>query len=66
MDYFDPASPEDFAHHLAKLVMDEERQRCLASAAVEQVAGYTWQNASRLTWGALLERYQSAKEERQR
>ena len=66
VDYFDPASPEDFAHHLAKLVMDEERQRCLASAAVEQVAGYTWQKASRLTWGALLEGYQSAKEEQQR
>lgn len=51
--YFDPANPEDFARHLTELVADEARQRQLASAAMERVAGYDWEQAAGLTWQAI-------------
>lgn len=56
--YFDPANPGEFARCLAELVIDEERQHCLANSAMERVAGYTWERAAKLTWGALAETYQ--------
>jgi len=57
--YFDPGNPSEFAHQLASLVADEERQQSLASAAMEQTKDYTWQRAARLTWSALAVTYQS-------
>jgi glycosyltransferase involved in cell wall biosynthesis len=55
VEYFDPSDPEDFALHLAGLAADEERQHSLAKAALEQVSGYTWEQAASVTWRALID-----------
>ncbi|MGZ8983663.1 MAG: glycosyltransferase family 4 protein [Methylotenera sp.] len=59
VDYFDPSEPEDFARHLAELMSDEVLQSRLASAAVKEVANYTWEHAAYLTWNAIAEINQS-------
>lgn len=56
--YFDPENLAEFARCLTELVIDEELQHRLASAAMERVAGYTWEHAAKLTWSALAETHQ--------
>ena len=51
--YFDPAKPEDFVLHLTALMSDDVRQSQLAKAAMEQVANFTWERASKVTWDAI-------------
>ena len=53
--YFDPSNSEDFAHNLAALVANEERQYLIANAAISRVAHFTWERAAGLTWNALAE-----------
>lgn len=53
VEYFDPSNPGDFARHLEKLASDEDRQSRLASAAVKEVAKYTWEQAADITWKAI-------------
>lgn len=51
--YFDPASPEDFARQLGRLVSDEALQSRLGNAAMKDTEKYTWEHAAQITWDAI-------------
>ena len=59
VEYFDPAKPENFARQLAMLVSDDERQLRMASAAMKQVADFTWERTASCSWKAIAAIYQN-------
>lgn len=53
VDYFDPASPEEFAERVLALRGDAPRCSVLAARAVQRSLLYDWGSTARMTWKVL-------------